>query len=85
MKSLTKTLPWLALCALAIVSTPRSAMTAPPPPEHPHIRAAVEELREARRELQTAARDFCGHRAEAVEATNAALKQLQLALDCARR
>ena len=85
MKFILKTLPWLALCALAIVSTPRSAMTAPPPEPHPHIRAAVEELREARRELQTAARDFCGHRAEAVEATNAALKQLQLALDCDRR
>ena len=85
MKSLLKSLPWLALCGLAIVSTPRSAMTAPPPEPHPHIRAAIEELREARRELQTAARDFCGHRAEAVEATNAALKQLQLALECDRR
>ncbi|HLG98505.1 MAG TPA: hypothetical protein VKX49_19465 [Bryobacteraceae bacterium] len=85
MKTLAKSLPWLALCALAIVSTPRSAMTAPPPEPHPHIRGAIQELREARRELQTAARDFCGHRAEAVEATNAALRQLQLALDCDRR
>jgi hypothetical protein len=85
MKNLVKSLPWLALLALALVSTPRNAQTAPPPEPHPHIRAAVEELREARRELQTAARDFCGHRAEAVEATNAALKQLQLALECDRR
>ena len=85
MKSLTKFLPWLALCAVAIVSTPRNAMTAPPPEPHPHIRAAIEELRAARQELQTAARDFCGHRAEAVRATDAALKQLQLALDCDRR
>ena len=85
MKYLVKSLPWLALMALALVSTPRNAQTAPRPEPHPHIRAAVEELREARRELQTAARDFCGHRAEAVEATNAALKQLQLALECDRR
>ncbi len=85
MKSLLKSLPWLALCGITIVSTPRSGMTAPPPEPHPHIRAAIEELRAARQELQTAARDFCGHRAEAVEATNAALKQLQLALDCDRR
>lgn len=85
MKNLVKSLPWLALLALALVSTPRNAQPAPPPEPHPHIRAAVEELREARRELQTAARDFCGHRAEAVEATNAALKQLQLALECDRR
>ena len=31
MKSLLKSLPWLALCGIAIVSTPRNAMTAPPP------------------------------------------------------
>ena len=85
MQSLLKSLPWLTLCTLAIVSTPRGAMTAPPPEPHPHIRAAIEELRQARRELQTAARDFCGHRAEAVEATNAAIRQLQQALDCDRR
>ena len=84
MKALLKALPWLALCGVAIVSTPRNAMTAPPPEPHPHIRAAVEELRAARQELQTAARDFCGHRAEAVRATDAALKQLQLALECDR-
>lgn len=84
MQALLKSLPWVALCGIAIISTPRSALTAPPEP-HPHIRAAVDELREARRELQTAARDFCGHRAEAVRATDAALKQLQLALECDRR
>ena len=85
MQSVLKSLPWLALCAVAIVSTSRSAMTAPPPEPHPHMRTAIDELREARRELETAARDFCGHRAEAVRATDAALKQLQLALDCDRR
>jgi hypothetical protein len=85
MKNLTKSLPWLALLALALISVPRSANTAPPPPEpHPHIHAAIGELREAQGELRTAAHDFCGHRKEALEATNRALKQLQLALDCAK-
>jgi hypothetical protein len=85
MKSLPKSLPWLALLALAAVSVPRSAQTAPPPPEaHPHIRAAVVELREAREELRTAAHDFCGHRKEAIEATDVALRQLGKALECAR-
>ena len=46
---------------------------------HPHIRAAIQELREAKRELETAAHDFGGHRKEAVEAVDNALKQLQLA------
>lgn len=85
MKNLFKSLPWLALMTLALVSVPRSASTAPPPQEpHPHIHAAVGELREAREELRTAAHDFCGHRKEALEATDRALKQLQLALECRR-
>ena len=47
---------------------------------HPHIRAAIRELQEARRELQTAAHDFGGHRAEALEAVDNAIKQLHQAL-----
>jgi hypothetical protein len=46
---------------------------------HPHIRAAVGELVEAKKELQTAAHDFGGHRAAAVRAVDAAIKQLRLA------
>ncbi len=46
---------------LGVVGSARLANTAPP--EHPHIRAAVAELREAREELRTAAHDFCGQRA----------------------
>lgn len=47
---------------------------------HPHIRSAIRELHEAKRELQTAARDFGGHRADAVKACDEAIHQLQLAL-----
>jgi len=46
---------------------------------HPHIRSAIRELQEAKRELQTADHDFGGHRAEALEACNNAIRQLQLA------
>ena len=49
--------------------------------QHPHIRAAIRELREARRELETAAHDFGGHRKEAIEAVDNAIKQLQEALE----
>ena len=82
MKNLLKSLPWLALLALAAVSVPRSAQTAPPPEPHPHLRAAIMELREARNEMHGAG-DFCGHRKDAVEATEAAERQLRLALECA--
>jgi hypothetical protein len=48
---------------------------------HPHIRAALRELEEAKHELQTAAHDFGGHRKEALEAVNTAIRQLHEALE----
>jgi hypothetical protein len=48
--------------------------------QHPHIRSAIQELREAKRELETAAHDFGGHRKEALESVNNAIKQLEVAL-----
>lgn len=77
--------PWMALLALGTIATPRYANTAPPPEPHPHIHAAVNELREARNELQHAAHDFCGHRADALRDTQVALNQLQKALECANK
>ena len=76
--------PWVLLLAIGTIATPRYANTAPPPPAHPHIQAAVNELRDARVELEKAAHDFCGHRADALRDTDVALRQLQEALRCAR-
>jgi len=86
MKSFLTSLPWLALLGVAIISVPRAAHTAPPPPEdYPRIRAAMSELREARHELESANHDFCGHRRDALEQTDRAIRQLQFAIDCRRR
>ena len=49
---------------------------------HPLIRRAVNALTAAKNDLQNAAHDYCGHRVEALEATNAALTQLHQALAC---
>jgi hypothetical protein len=49
--------------------------------QHPHIRAAIRELQEARHELETAAHDFGGHKKEAIEAVDNAIKQLREALE----
>lgn len=46
---------------------------------HPHIRSAIVELEAARNELKTAAHDFGGHRADAMNAIDGALRQLRLA------
>jgi len=44
---------------------------------HPHIRGAIKELQAARKELETAAHDFGGHRVEAIRAVDAAIVQLR--------
>lgn len=82
MTKISKRLPWLALVTLALASLPQAARTAPPPERHPRIHAAVEALREAREELRAAAHDFCGHRAEALEQVDRALRQLHEAEIC---
>jgi hypothetical protein len=73
------------LGALLVVS--QAALFSAPAPaaaqakeQHPHMRAAIQELRAAKQELQTAAHDFGGHRNEAIESVGNAMKQLQLAL-----
>jgi hypothetical protein len=69
------------LLALGTIAVPRVANTAPPP-EYPHMHAAANELREAKNELEHAAHDFCGHRADAVKATDAALREINAAIAC---
>ena len=49
---------------------------------HPMIQRAINALNAARADLQQAARDFKGHRAEALEAVNRAQEQLRLAIAC---
>ena len=84
MMNTAKSLPWVTLMALAFLSLTQQARTAPPPERHPRIHAAVEALREAREELKSAAHDFCGHRAEALEQVDRAIRQLHEAQECAR-
>jgi hypothetical protein len=52
---------------------------------HPHIRAAIRELRDAKQELEHASHDFGGHRVKAMEASDVAIKQLELALQFDKR
>jgi hypothetical protein len=49
--------------------------------EHPRLHHALFELREARRELETAKHDFGGHRVKAIKAVNAAITQIELCLN----
>jgi hypothetical protein len=85
----------LALC-LSVTSTPASPKTPAPaavaaapqpaatpaalPEPHPEIREALGALRRAKEHMQHAAHDFGGHRVEAIAATDAAIRQLELCL-----
>jgi hypothetical protein len=71
----------LALTLAFTHTAPAAPNAAASPAEpHPHIRAAIHELREARNELKTAAHDFGGHRDEALEATDKAIRELEACL-----
>jgi hypothetical protein len=47
---------------------------------HPRIAKAIEGLRDARAYMQEAPHDFGGHKAEAIRATDEAIRQLNFAL-----
>jgi len=76
--------PWVALMIMGVVGTSQPANTAPQE-RHPRIHAALEALRDAQEYMRTAAHDFCGHKAAAMRANEAAIQQLRLAEACARR
>ena len=71
----------MLVCALAATATTARAAERE---RHPEILKAISALERARGELQDAAHDFCGHKAEAVEATDNAIRQLRLALESDR-
>ena len=50
------------------------------PERHPKIRQAVNALEAAKFELEHADHDFGGHRREAIESVDQAMKQLRLAI-----
>ena len=84
MKRVLNMLPWIALLVIGAISLPKMARTQPPPERHAHMRVAIRELRETRRDLEAARHDFCGHKREAIHQVDEAIRQLQLALDCGR-
>jgi hypothetical protein len=57
-----------------------AAAAASPAERHPEIREAIEALRRAKAHMEHAAHDFGGHRVEAIEATDRAIRQLELCL-----
>lgn len=64
--------------APAVAATPApTANAAPVPEKHPHIDEALEHMRAARHELETAAHDFKGHRVKSMEHLDAAIHEAE--------
>jgi hypothetical protein len=59
--------------------------TVAPHRHRPAIRAAIMALERAKAEMQAAAHDYGGHRADAIAACDAAIAQLKLALQYANQ
>jgi hypothetical protein len=70
-----------ALMAIFIVWLSLSLPRASAAPVHPAMHHALFELQEAKTELKEAAHDFGGHREKALSAVNAAIKQIEVALE----
>ncbi|HTS06461.1 MAG TPA: hypothetical protein VMP68_12830 [Candidatus Eisenbacteria bacterium] len=63
----------------AVVGTPAVPAATPVPPEsHPHIHEALEAMRTAQHELQTAEHDFSGHRQKSLEHLNQAIREAEI-------
>jgi hypothetical protein len=76
MKKRIRIMSVMAITAIILTLTPTSPAAEP----HPEIREALGALRNARHHLQEAAHDFGGHKAEALRATDEAIRQLEICL-----
>lgn len=64
--------------AVAAAPAPAAAAAMPDADDHPHIHAALESMREAKHQLETAAHDFHGHRVESLKHLDAAIHEAEV-------
>jgi hypothetical protein len=70
----------IAIFTLVLALTFPAAAPAAQPQAHHRIRAAIASLNAAHEELEHAAHDYGGHRADAMRAIDKAVEQLQICL-----
>ena len=68
----------LLLCGALLISTPHTAQAAPE--AQPEMRAAIDHLREAQKNLESASHDKGGHRAKALEHVRQAIHEVELGM-----
>lgn len=67
-----------ALAAPAVAAVPAPAANAALPAPHPHIHEALEMMRNAKHELETAEHDFHGHRVASIKHLDAAIHEAEI-------
>ena len=67
---------------LLLMSLTPTMIAAPPAGRCPNIDRAIVALEAAMHDMQVAGHDFCGHKAEAMEASRHAIEQLRKAKEC---
>ena len=55
-----------------------AVVVAPLPEQHPHIHEALEAMRNAKHQLETAAHDFDGHRVKSIEHLDQAIHEAEI-------
>jgi hypothetical protein len=66
--------------APAAAAVPAAPAAAAMPERHPHIDEALEHMRAAKHELETAAHDFKGHRVKSLAHLNQAIEEAEICL-----
>jgi hypothetical protein len=66
--------------APAVAAAPVAPAVAPVPERHPHIDEALEAMRSAKHQLETADHDFDGHRAKSLEHLNQAIHEAEICM-----
>ena len=70
-----------ATSAPAPAATPAPHPVAAPEPErHPHIDEALEHMRAAKKQLESAEHDFQGHRVKSIEHLDAAIREAEICM-----
>ena len=64
----------------AIGAVPATPVAAPTPEAHPHIDEALEAMRTAKHQLETAEHDFAGHRVKAIAHLDLAIKEAEMCM-----
>jgi hypothetical protein len=66
--------------APAVAAAPVAPAVAPVPERHPHIDEALEAMRSAKHQLETAEHDFDGHRAKSIEHLDRAIHEAEICM-----